>query len=100
MSSLDKGLLEIVLPNEDDFYRMVEEECRAVVSFQTYTEFVMWNIECLRVSSEEELKFFRFLSNKIMRGEFLQMDFEDCNVWKTSNLFFDMKRNLVVVHPR
>jgi hypothetical protein len=100
MSSLDKGLLEIVLPRVEDFYRMKDKECREVVSFESYTEFVTWNIECLKLSSEEELKFFRFLCNKIMRGEISQMDFEDCSVWKTSNLFFDMNRNHVVVHPR
>lgn len=99
MSSLDKGLLDIVIPKEDDFVRMIDQECRGIV-VKSYKDFVEWNLDCLKKSTEEDLKFFRLMCNRIMRKEISQMDFEDCIVWITDFLYFDYKRNLVLAHSR
>jgi hypothetical protein len=100
MSSLDKALLKIVLPTEEDYARMVALECKAIHFNDSYAQFIEWNILVLRAQSVEELVFFRHLCNTIMRGDLFQMDMEDCVVFKTCSMFFDVHKKIVVVHPR
>ena len=100
MSSLDKALLRIVLPTESDYERMVAMHCTAIHLNNSYGQFVEWNLKCLCALPTEDLVFFRHLCNKIMRREIGQMDMENCVVFQTSSVFFDVEKRIVVVNPR
>ena len=95
-----KNLLLKYIISIFDYDRMINNECDGIHKNQSYKKFVDWNIECLKESSIEDIFIFKMICNKIGQNKIGQMDMESCIVWKTTNIFFDTNKNLVIVHPR
>jgi len=83
-----------------DYDRMVNNDCSGIKTILSYDQFLDWNIKCIKESSDEDKVFFKALCNKIINKNIGQMDLEDCGVWVSDSLFFDLKKNIIIVHPR
>jgi len=83
-----------------DYDRMVDHDCSGIKTILSYDQFLDWNIRCIKELSDEDKVFFKILCNKIINRNIKQMDLEDCGVWVSESLFFDLKKNIVIVHPR
>jgi hypothetical protein len=83
-----------------DYDRMVNNDCRGIKTKLSYDQFLEWNIKCIKESSDEDKLLFKALCNKIINKKIGQMDLEDCTVWVSDSLFFNRKKNIVLVHPR
>jgi len=90
--------LNIFLIDKNQYDRMNDEQINGKIG--TYVEFVEWNVKCLKGYNNEECIFFKHLCDKILLGKIGQMDMEYCVVWKTYSIFFDIHKNLILVHPR
>jgi len=93
-------LLEENLIDKDDYQRMLELDYDGIDETKSYDDFVKWNINCLKEYSKEEYIFFKVLCQKIDDQKLGQMDMESCVGWDTYCLFFDINKNLILVHPR
>lgn len=83
-----------------EYDRMVNNDCSGIKTRLSHGQFLDWNIRCIKELSDEDKVFFKILCNKIINQKIGQMDLEDCGVWESYSLFFDLKKNIVIVHPR
>jgi hypothetical protein len=83
--------------NAADYARMQEmnDETDVDMSFEQFLE---WNMNCLRKLSEDELKWVHGLCERIHRIKVV--DLESCGEWKADGLYFNMKEELCIFHPR
>ena len=94
------ALLMKFIIDDYDYQRMIDLDYDGIDEKKSYDEFLEWNITCLKEYSNEEYIFFKVLCQKIDKQQIEQMDMESCLGWKTYSLFFDINKNLVIVHPR
>ena len=93
------SLLKRLLPGEDDFERMQENNV-TVTEDKTYPQFVDYNVGTVFAMPESECAFHKSLFERILRHRVSSMDLEGCSVFSADNVFFDEKQNLVVVNQR
>jgi hypothetical protein len=90
-------ILTHVVP-ECYYERMLGEECKRIDSTMSYNDFFLYNKDCLDRLSYEDLSWVWGLCKRLqMIG---MMDMECCGIWKADTFFYDINRELVIVHPR
>jgi hypothetical protein len=94
------NLIKKYIIEEYDYERMIAHDCDAIDESKSYDEFLDWNIQCILECDEKEYISIEHLCNKIKNTTIAQMDMESCVVWDSSNIFFGVLKNLIVVHPR
>jgi len=83
-----------------DYDRMINEDCSGIKTRLSHDQFLDWNIRCIKELSDEDKVFFKTLCNKIINQKIGQMDMEDCGIWVSYSLFFDLEKNIIIVLPR
>ena len=92
-------ILTHVVP-ECYYERMLGEECRQIDSAMSYNDFFMYNKACLDELSYEDLSWVWGLCKHLNNKKIGMMDMENCCIWKADTIFYDINRELVIVHPR
>jgi len=85
---------------ECEWERMVDQECKAINPSLSYSEFVAYNTTCLEELSPKDLKWVQRLCKRLNSEKVGMMDLECCGIWKASCFFYDLNKELVIVHPR
>lgn len=86
---------------EECYYeRMIGEECKGIYPVETYHSFLAWNKSCLEELSFEDVKWVWGLCDRLNKKSISTMDMEDCGIWMADSIFYDLKKKLVIVHPR
>lgn len=85
---------------ECEYERMIDQYCSAINPSLSYDDFVLYNKSCLEELSPKRLKWVWRLCKELDSEKIRMMDLEDCNLWKASCLFYDLNKNIVIVHPR
>lgn len=86
---------------EECYYeRMVGEECKGIELAESYNDFFAWNKSCLEELSFEDVVWVWGLCQRLNNEKIGTMDMEDCGIWEADSIFYDQKKNLVIVHPR
>ena len=93
-------LLNRFIINQHDYDRMIGYDCNNIDPNLSYDDFMEWNVNCLKEYKEEDYVFFKYLCDKINQNKIGQMDMETCVVFTTTNIFFDINKNLIIVNPR
>jgi len=85
----------------DCYYeRMLGEDCKAIDEGETYHDFLSWNKSCLEELSDDDIKWVWGLCQRLNNKKIGTMDMEDCGIWEADSIFYDLNKNLVIVHPR
>ena len=86
---------------EECYYeRMVSEECKGIDAATRYNDFFLWNKKCLEELSYEDVNWVWGLCNRLNLKKIGMMDMEDCGIWKADTIFYNLNKELVIVHPR
>ena len=86
---------------EECYYeRMLGEGCKGIDRAETYYSFLAWNKSCLQELSLDDVKWVWGLCERMNNNKIGMMDMEDCGIWEADAIFYDQKKNLVIVHPR
>ena len=86
---------------EECYYeRMLGEECKGVEEAETYNDFFAWNKSCLEELSHDDVKWVWGLCQRLNIKTIGMMDMEDCGIWNADSIYYDLNKNLVIVHPR
>jgi len=86
---------------EECYYeRMLGENCKGIDVATTYNDFFLWNKKCLEELSYEDVNWVWGLCNRLNLKKIGMMDMEDCGIWKADTIFYDLNKQLVIVHPR
>jgi hypothetical protein len=86
---------------EEGYYeRMLGEDCKEIDEAETYNDFLVWNKSCLEELSLDDVKWVWGLCQRLNRNEIGMMDMEYCGIWKADSIYYDLNKNLVIVHPR
>jgi hypothetical protein len=93
-------LLNRFIINQYDYDRMIGYDCNNIDPNLSYDDFVEWNVKCLKEYKDEDYVFFKYLCDKMNQNKIGQMDMETCVVFTTTNIFFDINKNLIIVNPR
>jgi hypothetical protein len=88
-----------VLPDEDDFERMVDMDCSAIDT-KSYNTFVNFQRAAASRLNAADCAFLLGLCQRVKGNYIEQMDLESCAVFKTSYVFIDVNDKIVVVNPR
>jgi len=99
--------------SQEEVAKMTKEEYRAAfikwecetadhyVHFRfSYEKFVDWNITCLNLMDDDELKHLGWLCDAIGQSKVSNMDMEDCSEFKTQGLYFNQDTVLVIYNGR
>jgi hypothetical protein len=68
--------------------------------WETYEEFLEWNLMCLKTLSPEDTTWLSELCKRIRNNTIKLMDEESCSQFSASEFFFDSDKNIVIVNPR
>lgn len=82
------------------YERMVGESCRGIDLSMSYDDFFLYNKACLEELSYEDLNWVWGLCKRLNRRQIGMMDMEDCGIWEADAIFYDLNKNLCIVHPR
>jgi hypothetical protein len=82
------------------YERMLGEECKGIDKAETYHDFLSWNKSCLEEQSFDDVKWVWGLCQRLNNNKIGTMDMEDCGIWEADAIFYDLKKNLIIVHPR
>lgn len=95
-------ILRILTHIVENFYyeRMISESCKGIDHSASYDEFFTWNKKCLEELSFEDVSWVWGLCNRLNSKKIGMMDMECCGIWKADCIFYDLNKNIVVVHPR
>lgn len=93
-------LIKKYIVDKYDYDRMISHDCDCIDDKKTYDDFVKWNIQCMLECDAGEYILIEQLCKKIKNRTVAQMDLESCAVFDSSNIFFGIKKNLVIVNPR
>jgi len=85
------------LINYNDFERMQDMNDN-MPKEMSYSEFLNWNTECLNKQSKEDLDWIHGLCTRSRKINLV--DLEDCQEWETHGIYFNMKGELCIYHPR
>lgn len=86
---------------EECYYeRMLGEECKGIDHSMNYNDFFLYNKNCLEELSYDDVKWVWGLCQRLNRDTIGMMDMEYCSIWKADSIFYDLDKNIVVVHPR
>jgi hypothetical protein len=85
---------------ECEYERMVFEQCRAIDLSLSYNDFLAYNKKCLEELSPEDLEWMRCLCKGLNSHRIGMMDLEDCGIWKAHCFFYNLEKDIVIVHPR
>ena len=88
------------LVHECEYERMLGEECDKIDISLSYNDFILYNKSCLEKLSPERLNWVWSLCKELDNEKIGMMDLECCGVWKATCFFYDLYKNLVIVHPR
>ena len=80
------------------YERMLGEKCKGIDEAETYHDFLAWNKSCLQEQSYDDLKWVWGLCQRL--NKIGMMDMECCGIWGADTIFYDQKKNLVIIHPR
>lgn len=102
MADKDVLLLRIMTHVVPDCYyeRMLGQECKGIEWAETYSDFLEWNKSCLEELSLEDVKWVWGLCQRLNNNKIGMMDMECCGVWEADAIYYDLNKNLVIVHPR
>jgi hypothetical protein len=89
-----------VLPSDDDYKRMVYEECRSIDNSESYDDFKAFQRETADFLSAEDCLRVKGLLELIQAGRISNMDMEPCVPMESTMLFFDKEKKLVIVNDR
>ena len=78
----------------------MDQECEGIDHSLSYNDFLLYNKECLEELSHKDLKWVWRLCKFMDSGKVGMMDLEGCGMWKASCFFYDLNKELVIVHPR
>jgi hypothetical protein len=86
---------------EECYYeRMLGEECKGIDPSMNYNDFFLYNKNCLEELLHDDVKWVWGLCQRLNRDTIGMMDMEYCSIWKANSIFYDLDKNIVVVHPR
>lgn len=85
---------------ECEYERMLSQMCLAIDPSLSYNDFLAYNKKCLEELFPEDLEWMRCLCKRLNNGRIGMMDLEDCGIWEGHCFFYDLDKNLVIVHPR
>ncbi len=94
------SILLKVLPKEDDYQRMVDNNCSAIDVSRTYREFVMDQRLKADGLDEEDCDFLLALCRRVLKKRVSHVDLEPCSNFPTTKVFLDRVNNFVTVNDR
>ena len=84
--------------DKNDYDRMIERDCSKIDIDMSYIEFILYNKKCLDSLSYDDIKWVLEVCKRI--NKIGMMDLQSCAVWKASYIFYDINKNIVIVHER
>ena len=92
--------LESFLPDDAAHQRMKGEACNGINLHLPYSEFIKWNIECIRALSDEDRLWIIGLFKRLKKEMISLMDLESCAVFVADCIYFDTNKKLIISNPR
>lgn len=89
-----------LIPDELDYERMIEQEYSGVDTTKSYEQFRIAQNATVATLSDEECIRLKAIVELLKKGGLKNMDMESCVAMRSSMLFFDSKRNIVIANPR
>ena len=83
-----------------EFYRMQHYEPDNILGINDYAAFLAWNALCISELSNEDVAGLEQVCKLIKNETLKMMDMEECREWHASGIYFNSKKELVIVHPR
>lgn len=94
------SMLLKVLPDENDYARMVDLECESIDTTKTYKEFVNGQREKAKALDKEDCDFLFALCARVLKRKVYHVDLEGCNPFQTTIVFLDNNSNFVTGNER
>jgi hypothetical protein len=93
---MDKIVDFYLLINEDTFERM---KSLGEIDFDTYDQFLTWNIACMEVLSDDDLAWIEGLCARIKQQSIAVLSGESSNTYTASHIYFDRCKKLCIMTP-
>jgi len=94
------SILLKVLPKEDDYQRMIDNDCPAIDATRTYSEFVADQRIKAGGLEAEDCDFLLALCKRVLKNRVSHVDLEPCTNFPTVKVFLDRVSNFVTVNNR
>jgi hypothetical protein len=93
---MDRIIDFYLLINEETFERMQSLD---ELDFDSYDQFLNWNIACMEVLSDEDLAWIEGLCSRIKNQSVALLTGESQNTYTASNIYFDRCKKLCIMTP-
>ena len=82
------------------YERMDDHECKGIDLSMSYNEFFLYNKSCLEELSYDDVAWVWGMCERLNNKKIGMMDMECCGIWEADTIYYDLNKNLVIVHPR